>query len=58
MAYAPAARRNNPTYRLYVSVVEFAPNRLEEVLNNCAPAQPYGVLTAAVQPSVIVHRRH
>jgi len=48
MAYAPAARRHNPGCRLYASVGEFAPNRLDKVLSNCPPAQPYGALTAAV----------
>lgn len=48
MAYAPAARRHNPACRLYASVGEFAPNRLDKVLSNCPPAQPHGALTAAV----------
>ena len=48
MAYAPAARRHNPGCRLYASVGEFAPNRLDKVLSNCPPAQPHGALTAAV----------
>lgn len=48
MAYAPAARRHNPDCRLYASVGEFAPNRLEKVLSNCPPAQPQGALTAAI----------
>lgn len=48
MAYAPAARRHNPDCRLYASVGEFAPNRLEKVLSNCPPAQPRGALAAAV----------
>ena len=48
MASAPAARRHNPGCRLYASVGEFAPNRLEKVLSNCPPAQPRGALTAAV----------
>ena len=48
MAYAPAARRHNPGCRLYASVGEFAPNRLDKVLSNCPPAQPRGALTAAV----------
>ena len=48
MAYAPAARRHNPHCRLYASVGEFAPNRLDKVLKNCPPAQPHGPLTAAV----------
>lgn len=48
MAYAPAARRHNPGCRLYASVGEFAPNRLDKVLSNCPPIQPRGALTAAV----------
>ncbi|MFQ5535191.1 MAG: hypothetical protein ACE5EM_10280 [Sphingomonadales bacterium] len=48
MAYAPAARRHNPSSRLYAVVGEFAPNRLDKVLSNCPPAQPHGALTAAV----------
>lgn len=48
MAYVTAARRHNPGCRLYASVGEFAPNRLEKVLSNCPPAQPHGALTAAV----------
>ena len=48
MAYAPAARRHNPSCRLYASVGEFAPNRLEKILSNCPPAQPHGALAAAV----------
>ena len=48
MAYVPAARRHNPGCRLYASVGEFAPNRLEKVLDNCPPVQPRGALTAAV----------
>lgn len=48
MAYAPAARRHNPDCRLYASVGEFSPNRLEKVLSNCPPAQPRGPLNAAL----------
>ena len=48
MAYAPAAHRHNPGCRLYASVGEFAPNRLDKVLSNCPPAQPRGALNAAV----------
>ena len=48
MAYAPAARRHNTGCRLYASVGEFAPNRLDKILSNCPPAQPHGALTAAV----------
>ena len=48
MAYVTAARRHNPACRLYASVGEFAPNRLEKILSNCPPAQPRGALTAAV----------
>ena len=48
MAYAPAARRHNSCCRLYASVGEFAPNRLDKVLSNCPPVQPHGALTAAV----------
>ena len=48
MAYAPAARRHNPACRLYASVGEFAPNRLEKILTNCPPAQPHAALNATV----------
>ena len=48
MAYAPAARRHNTGCRLYASVGEFSPNRLDKVLTNCPPEQPRGALTAAV----------
>ena len=48
MAYVTAARRHNSNCRLYASVGEFAPNRLEKILDNCPPAQPHGSLTAAV----------
>ena len=48
MAYAPAAHRHNPSCRLYASVGEFSPNRLDKVLINCPPAQPRGPLNAAV----------
>lgn len=48
MAYAPAARRHNPECRLYASIGEFAPNRLDKVLSNCPPAMPNGALSAAV----------
>jgi hypothetical protein len=48
IAYATAARRHNPACRLYASVGEFAPNRLEKILSNCPPVQPHGALAAAV----------
>jgi len=48
MAYAPAARRHNPNCRLYASVGEFAPNRLDKILTNCPPLQPHGALAAGV----------
>ena len=49
MAYAPAACRHNPVCRLYASVGEFAPNRLDKVLiEQLPPAQPHGALTATV----------
>ena len=56
MAYAPAARRHNPGCRLYASVAEFSPNRLQKILDNCPPAQPQGALTAAVHfaPQLII----
>ena len=38
----------NPGCRLYASVGEFSPNRLDKVLTNCPSAQPRGALTAAV----------
>lgn len=48
MAYAPAALRQNPSCRLYASIGEFAPDRLEKILSNCPPASPHGALSAAV----------
>jgi len=48
MAYAPAARRQNPNCRLYASLGEFFPSRLDKVLSNCPPAAPHGALTATV----------
>jgi hypothetical protein len=48
MAYVSAARRHNPGCRLYASLGEFSPARLEKVLNHCPPAQPHGSLNATV----------
>lgn len=57
MEYAPAARRHNRNCRLYASVGEFAPNRLEKILRNCPPAQLHSALTATVHfaPQLISH---
>ena len=56
LAYAHAARRQNPGCRFYASVGEFSPNRLDKILSNCPPAQPQGALTAAVHfaPQLII----
>ena len=48
MAYAPAAKRRNPACRLYASVGEFVPNRLDKILASCPPENEHGVLDAAV----------
>lgn len=48
MSYAPAARRHNAQCRLYASVGEFAPNRLEKILSHCPPVHPHGPLSATV----------
>jgi hypothetical protein len=37
IAYAPAARRQNPSCKFYAVIGEFAPNRLDKILSNCAP---------------------
>ena len=48
LAYGTAARRPYPDCRLYASIAEFSPNRLEKILSNCAPAHPNPPLTAAI----------
>lgn len=48
MAYAPAARRHNPSCQLYAVVGEFSPARLEKILTNCPPVHANPALSAAV----------
>lgn len=48
LAYSGAAQRHNPNCKLYASVAEFSPNRLEKILSNCPPAHPHPSLSAAV----------
>lgn len=48
LSYASAARRQNPSCRLYASIGELSPSRVEKILMNCPPAQPHGPLNAAV----------
>ncbi len=48
LAYGGAARRHNPKCQLFAVIGEFAPNRLDKILSNCAPAHPHPPLTAAV----------
>jgi hypothetical protein len=60
MAYAPAARRQNPACQLYASVGEFAPSRLDKVLSHCPPVAPHGALNATVHfaPQLITNGLH
>lgn len=48
LAYAPAARRQNPNCKFYAVIGEFAPNRLEKILSNCGPIHPNPIISAAV----------
>ncbi len=48
MAYAPAARRQNPRAKFYAWLGEFSPSRLTKVLENCPPAHSNAAITAAV----------
>jgi hypothetical protein len=47
LAYAAAARRENPNCSLYAVVGEFTPSRLDKILN-CQPAIPNAALYATV----------
>lgn len=54
LAYGSAARRHNPKCQLFAVIGEFAPNRLEKILCNCAPVHAHPPLTAAVHFSPLL----
>lgn len=48
IAYAPAAKRHNPSCRMICYVGEFSPPRLEKVLEHTPPIDPRGVFSSIV----------
>ena len=48
MAYAPAARRQNPNCKVYPVLGEFDGGRLRKVLANCPPIIPNAAIDSAI----------